>query len=400
MKLAHLSDTHLGYPGRGMPRMLEDPHRPGVLLHPQEMDIRMGLEEAICEIIERVRPDLVIHSGDLFHTSRPTPYILDFAMAQCKRLSDAGIPLVIIEGTHSSPRVQGQGHTLQLLSYLPGVAVVFADAAKLLIDELAIHALPHRALALGRGPERSATDSRRVNVLVGYGVADGNGLYRTGRPAPYLPVAACASWYDYVALGHCHRFEQIPGTTRAFYAGSTAMVTEGDFHPGHLFGFNVVTIEAGDPVVDRQTVTTRPMHAYGLNSAGGLSADEVLTFLQRQADEVSPDGACCEVIVGQLDPHVRREISTQAVREVFAGAVVLTVRLVPRDERLVGGHRAEGEGEEPTARFARLVAESAGDEGFKAEVLELGRSLLDNAAAGLVADDLADRGTAIREGGA
>lgn len=75
MKIVHLSDTHLGYPGHGLQRRVEDDRRPGLLIQQQEADLLARLEEAIDRIVDRVRPALVIHSGDLFDSARPSAYM-------------------------------------------------------------------------------------------------------------------------------------------------------------------------------------------------------------------------------------------------------------------------------------------------------------------------------------
>ncbi len=387
MKIAHLSDTHLGHRGQGVQRPVADPWRPGVWLRQQELDIMSALAEAIDRIVGYVAPDLVIHSGDLFDGARPTPHALNFAMGQFRRLADAGIPTLIIEGNHSWPRDCGQGHALQLLAHLPGVRAICGEPEVVRLPGVTVHALPHQAIARGHCPDQAALDTAGANILVAHAVADGLHFFKTGRPAPDLAVAPCADWYDYVALGHCHRFGQVPGTERAFYAGATAMVLPGDFRPGHQFGINVVTLGAATPSVERQVVTTRPMLAYGLDDAEGLAPAEVLTFLARQADAVPPDGAYCRVIVERLDPLARRELAVREVDELFARAAGRIVSLRAREQRWEAVHEGLLAGGSPSARFAHLVLGTDGGEHFKAEVLALGQQLLARAAEQLGRDD-------------
>ncbi len=388
MKIAHLSDTHLGYPGQGFERPVEDPWRPGVHVRLREVDLMRGLERAVDRIVAHIRPELVIHSGDLFDSARPTAHMLNFAMVQLKRLPDSGIPVVIVEGNHSSPRDPRHGHTLQLLAHLRGITVICEDAAIVRQGQVVVHAFPHRAGLLGRLPSPEHVDPSCVNVLVAHGVADGWEFFKTGRPAPDLSIRACADCYDYLALGHCHRFAQVPGTTRAFYAGATSMVTWGDFRPGHRFGLNVVTFGAAGAVVERELIETRAMHAYGLDNAEGLSPNDVLDFLGRQAAEMPPDDAYCRVIVERLDPLARRELSSRLVEEIFGSAAALLTSLRAREQRWDAIHSGLVEGGDPVTRFRHLVAQTDGDEAFKGEVLELGETLLARAAERVAAEDL------------
>lgn len=388
MRIAHLSDTHLGHRGIGFQRLVADPWRRTDSLRQQEADIQRGLMLTVDHLLRDPLPDLVIHSGDLFDSSRPTPYNLNFAMAQFARLSAADIPVVIIEGTHSWPRDRGHGHALQLLTHLHGVTVVYDDAAEIRLPGFAISALPHAAVARGIQPSVIAREGGEAAILVGHGVADGNHLFKTGRVAPEVMIAPCADAYDYVALGHCHRFSQIPGTTRAFYAGATAMVFPGDFRPGHRFGFNIVNLGAGMPSVVRHELDTRPMQAYGLDEAEGLAATEVLEFLARQASAAPPDDTYCRVVVEQLDPLARRELSTSAIEEIFSTAAGRTISIRAREQHWEAIQADMLAGGGPPTRFAHLAANVDGDEGFRADVAALGQDLLSRAAERIAQDEV------------
>ncbi len=397
--IVHLSDTHLGYAGQGVQRVVEDLRYPGLRLRQQEVDIMQGLAVAVDRILDRATPDLVIHSGDLFDSARPTARNINFAMTQFARLSSAGVPIVIVEGNHSYPRDRVQGHILRVLSHLPGVTVVCEEARRVIVGTITVHAFPHRALANGQLPQLAALDPHGANVLVAHAVADGLEFYRTGRYAPDLAIRHCAPWYDYVALGHYHLFGQVPGTDRAFYSGATAMVMPGDFHPCHRFGFNVVDLAPQCPVISRELLDTRPMHAYGIEHAEGLSAKEVLDFLAAQAAEVPPDDSYCQVVVACLDPLARKELSTRLVEEIFAAAAALIVNLRVREQRWDAVRSGLLEGGDPVARYGQLVEQADGDGAFKSEVLALGRQLLTDAYERVGAEDAEVEGAVGAEGG-
>ena len=166
-----------------------------------------GFRNAIDRIIEQVRPDVVIHSGDLFDHAHPTPHAIEFAMRQLRRLGEAEIPFVAIEGDHSSPRIAGQGQVLRILSHLPLIHAVCGDYAQVRFDGLLIHALPHRAVAREYVVDPSKIDDDCANILVSHAVADGLPYYNTTRYAAPLAVRASAMLFDYVALGHSPSFQ-------------------------------------------------------------------------------------------------------------------------------------------------------------------------------------------------
>lgn len=387
--LAHLSDTHLGYANFGRQQLMEDPWHPGIHLRRQAVDLMRGLSQAIDVLIEDVRPDIVVHSGDLFDTARPSPIDVDFAMGQFKRLSQAGIPTVVVEGGHSYARDRAQGQVLRLLTHLPLISVITYDAGSVRVGDVLIQGLPFRAVALGRRPDIGAVDPKGHNVLVAHACADGLPFFQSGRPAPALPVRDVAPSFQYVALGHFHHFAQVSGTDRAFYAGATAMVSSADFNPGREFGFNVVVLTADAPNVSRIVTQSVPLHAFGLNDASGLSREDVLQFLTRQAQAVPPQGAYVQVLVENLDPLARRELSIREVEEVFGGAAAISVSLRVREQRWETVRASLAAAGTAETRFAEFVNALVDDALLRAEVRALGEDLLVRAAEEVGQEDLA-----------
>jgi DNA repair exonuclease SbcCD nuclease subunit len=388
MKIVHLSDTHLGYAGQGPQRLVEAPGQPGVLIRRQAADILEAFVAAIDMIITNICPDLVIHSGDVFDNARPTPQTLDFAMRQLKRLSDAGIPVVLIEGNHSYPRDRTHGSVLRLMSYLPGVSIVCDSVEQLGFGNVQIHALPHRAVIAGYGPEIDALDRSAMNVLIAHGVADGVDFFRSGRPAADVAVRDLAYRYTYIALGHCHRFTQVAETRCAFYSGSLAMVTWRDFRPGHQFGINIVTINDAGIIVTRALLPTRAMQPYGLDDARDLAPHEVLELLNRQVAAIPPDNAYCQVIVEGLDPLTRRTLAMRDVEELFERADGTFISLRAREQRWEVLREGIANGGDPFTRFTRLASQLEVDATVIADVQVLGHNLLSQALSQIDADDL------------
>jgi hypothetical protein len=236
-------------------------------------------------------------------------------------------------------------------------------------------------LMRGFVPDTSAVDASCINLLLAHCVADGHHLYQTGRSAASLAVKQLAPHYNYVALGHNRYFAQALGTERAFYSGSTAMVTWADFNPTYKFGFNVVTLDdaacpADSPHVRREELDTVLMHAYGIQPAAGFSAKEIMAFLQSQADDVLPDDAYCYVDVKGIDPLVRGELSYRAVEEIFQAAAYCKITLLPREQRWDPSTMSMVEASDLLARFKELVSQTDGDAEFLGAVQTLGEDLL------------------------
>ncbi|MFF5675750.1 exonuclease SbcCD subunit D [Streptomyces hygroscopicus] len=85
-RLLHTSDWHLGHVLHG---------------HSREEDFDAVLAEIVA-IAQESQPDLIVHSGDLFHSSRPTARDLIRAMRTLTELA-AIAPTVVVAGNHDSP---------------------------------------------------------------------------------------------------------------------------------------------------------------------------------------------------------------------------------------------------------------------------------------------------------
>ena len=85
MKFAHLADSHLGYRQYGLLQ--------------RELDFYSVFTNTIDKIIEE-RVDFVVHSGDLFETSKPSTNALLVVQKAIRKLNDAGIPIYAIAGNH------------------------------------------------------------------------------------------------------------------------------------------------------------------------------------------------------------------------------------------------------------------------------------------------------------
>ena len=83
----HASDLHLGYAQYGLEARRED------------------FDNAFKELVDRtieLKPDFMIIAGDLFHQPRPSNVTLENTIRNFKRLKDAGIPVLTVDGSHDS----------------------------------------------------------------------------------------------------------------------------------------------------------------------------------------------------------------------------------------------------------------------------------------------------------
>ncbi len=83
----HTADLHLGYAQYGLEVRRQD------------------FDNAFTEIVEKtleLKPDFMIIAGDLFHQARPSNVTLENTIRSFKRLRDADIPILTVDGSHDS----------------------------------------------------------------------------------------------------------------------------------------------------------------------------------------------------------------------------------------------------------------------------------------------------------
>lgn len=83
----HAADLHLGYSQYG--------------LEVRRQDFDNAFKELVDRTIE-LKPDFMIIAGDLFHQARPSNHTLENTIRSFKRLKDAGIPVLTVDGSHDS----------------------------------------------------------------------------------------------------------------------------------------------------------------------------------------------------------------------------------------------------------------------------------------------------------
>ncbi len=208
MKLAHLSDTHLGYYAYGKTAAGRQNQR--------EVDVCATFQRCLDGILER-DPDLVIHSGDFFHVTRPSNYSLIWAYKAITRFQArrGGRPFVIIAGNHDTPQHAEAVNILRLFDDIDGVRVE-TDATRLVeLGETSVLCVPHKSLSAGENVSWARPVGAHHAILTLHGMADRAELDHFDFE---LKETRPDDW-TYVALGDWHVHQ--PYGRNICYAGST-----------------------------------------------------------------------------------------------------------------------------------------------------------------------------------
>lgn len=271
IRFLHIADVHIGIENYGR---LD----PSTGLHTRVQDfvqcLRFALDTAIRENV-----DLVIFAGDAYKTCDPNPtHQREFA-AQIRAVTEVGIPVVMVVGNHDNPVAFGRASSVDIFDTLRIERVHVVEKPQILRLEtksgpIQIAGLPWptRSLLMTKEEYRSLSDEEIIKrmqeicthiiedfadevdpdvpaVLAAHVTAAGAVFSGSERSAligrdPFVLTSVLANpRFDYVALGHVHRFQDLnrEGRPPVVYPGSIERVDFGE--ENETKGFCIVCIE-------------------------------------------------------------------------------------------------------------------------------------------------------------
>ncbi len=258
IRLLHFADAHIDIANYGR-------HDPETGLPRRVMDFLNALDQIVDTAVEE-KVDLVIFAGDAYKDRNPQPTFQRAWGKRMMRLSQAGIPTLLLVGNHDVSPAVGRAHTLHEFSTLAVPHIHVADGLKLWPAEqlglpVQIITVPwlSRSLLVGRVETMGRTIAEiyeQLEELVSSRVTE---LIETADPDIPLILTAHASVQgakygseravmlghelvlsgglvnhpklDYVALGHIHKPQELsaPGSHPPIvYPGSIERIDFGE----------------------------------------------------------------------------------------------------------------------------------------------------------------------------
>jgi len=329
MEILHIADTHLGY--SAYRKSTDDG------INQRELDTYDSFKQFVDYAIKS-RPDLIVHAGDLFDSVRPNNRAITFALKQIIRISEAEIPIVIIAGNHEQPKLKETGHIFSIFDHISNVYPVYNEKyekIKLEInkEKFTIHAIPQYT---------SKTDFNRdikkikTNKTVDYNIFTAHGsitgikeLSMNEFNELFIPTNELSKDFDYIALGHYHRFTKINKNT--FYSGSTEKLTFTDAPDKKGF----IEIELKNKQLktsfielkNREMIDTKPI------KCSNLKLDEVMKKIKQTVKEINPKEKTIRMTLEDIPAHVYRGIDFSEIRKLSSNAVHFEIKAnVAKDE--------------------------------------------------------------------
>lgn len=243
MRVLHTSDWHVGKLLRGMSRVEE--HR--------------AVLTEIAEIAAREKVDLVLVAGDLFESMAPPPEAVAVAWDALVALRETAAQVVVVGGNHDhqpqldavAPLFARAGITMLGLPagreravvdvagarvvLVPWVSQRWAVRTEQLMGTTAAATVQYYAARVAKLLAWLSEGFRAdtVNIVAAHCMVQGGMLGGGERDAQLIdeyavPAAAFPAAANYVALGHLHRTQAIPGPAPIWYSGSPIQVDFGE----------------------------------------------------------------------------------------------------------------------------------------------------------------------------
>ncbi|SNR61264.1 metallophosphoesterase family protein [Desulfurobacterium atlanticum] len=214
MKIAHLSDSHLGYSQYNLTE--------------RRADFFSAFRQAVERMVEE-QVDIVVHSGDLFESSQPDINSLSVVINCLKLLKDRGIPFIAIMGNHDRVLRKGKMpphkilEELGLLTFIGG-GKPFGSVVVKDVFVAGVHFMPRLYMEqilneklLERFSEQATSFSGSVFLF-----HQGVDIYLPFENAFELSLSDLPPGFSYYAGGHIHIFAKERVFEGLFsYAGAT-----------------------------------------------------------------------------------------------------------------------------------------------------------------------------------
>lgn len=330
MTIFHLSDTHLGF------NDLDYVNMDGI--NQRETDFYDAFIQVIDQAL-KLKPDYVIHTGDLFHRPHPSNRAISFCLSQLKRLSIAEIKTVIIAGNHSTPRTKTASPILAALRTLDHVYPVFEEAYEAVeFDDTVFHCIPHihdeaANLQAIESCEGNLHDGKKNILMMHCSVGAHYLMEEYGERIYPKEKEELFTKMDYVALGHWHGFGSVGKHGNVYYSGSTERTSSSDMR--NEKGFALVSLE--DTLnVAFQSIDIRPSIRLSVNAA---ETPDVLAHLEELAETSETKNALLYITLENLGTTQSIDMTNRDIEAIFPDA--LNVQIQRRFRRSEAGHAAE-----------------------------------------------------------
>lgn len=321
----HVADLHLGYAQYNLDVRRED------------------FENAFKEVVDKtieLKPDFMVIAGDLFHQARPSNVTLETTITNFRRLRDADIPVLTVDGGHDSAPNIVTGTILNpldragLIHYLPRHEGAFwrnENCYVYGVPNFRTRTRTEEQLPLFLDQNKPSPDPSLFNIFLFHMALD---LPYIEKP-PQMEVEGSPELmpdgFNYFAGGHVHQ----PSINKfknglLVYSGCTETVNYDDAKINKGF-YHVEVNEKGVPKINRiKLETTRKFIVLEPDYTGMLPAKITESAVKLVKDNDEEGAIIVVVLKGALPAEANRaEVDLAQIREAAKKALLVypTLRL-------------------------------------------------------------------------
>jgi len=345
VKLLHTSDWHVGKVLKGVARL----------------DEQRAVLAGLVDLARREAVDLVVVAGDLYESAAPPAEAQGLVWSTLLDLRGTGAAVVVVAGNHDNA---AHFEALRPLAAVAGISVLgrvrrpddggVIDVTTGSGERARVAALPFLSqryvvraaeLMAGNAAEHAGSYAERcrllldglcagfsadtVNIVVAHAMVRGGRLGGGERDAQtiedyYVDPTAFPAGAHYVALGHLHRTQQLPGGAPIWYSGSPIQVDFGE--GGDEKHAIVVEARAGAPAVVRPVPLDHVRRLRTLDGtlaelatrAGGVG-DDLLRVLVREPARAGLADDVRELLPNAVDIRIAAAAAADAPAPTRAG---------------------------------------------------------------------------------
>jgi DNA repair protein SbcD/Mre11 len=317
MKILHVADTHLGYSA----------YRKATIdgINQREIDTYNAFEQFV-DYAVKSRPDLIIHAGDLFDSVRPNNRAITFALNQILRISKKKIPLILIAGNHEHPKLKETGHIFSIFDHIEHVYPIYnaryeKHFFQIKDEKISIHAIPQCELKKQFEIELDKLKPEKTsdyNIFVSHGAVTGIKEFSMNEfNELIIPAKILSKDFDYIALGHYHRFTKL--ANNAFYSGSTERFTFTDAPDKK--GFIELVLGKNNLKTNFKELKIREMIDPKPIKCSNLKLEEIMEKIKQTVKEIQPKEKTFRVTLDDISSHLYRGIDFDEIRKMSNNSI-------------------------------------------------------------------------------
>lgn len=317
MTILHFSDTHLGYNDLD----ILDKNN----INQREADFYDAFSQVV-EQIKEIKPDYIIHTGDLFHRSSPSNRAITYALEKFNEIDSLNIPFILIAGNHSTPRTNLSSPILKIFENFKNIYVSYSQKYKKIeFNNIIFHTLPHMnddttALSQIELCEENIDVTKKNIMMLHCSVGAwylmqefGEWVYPTNKEYIFSKM-------DYVALGHWHGFGSVGNHENVYYSGSTERTSLNDKRNEKGF----ILLDIKDDLlntlnIEYKQISIRPIVQKQINCEDYESS--ILNI-----DTSNTKDAIVEVKLTNLLALQSIDISNKEIKELFPDAMSISIK--------------------------------------------------------------------------